>query len=161
MAGLLENLRLTADETERLGRATSKVREDLEAVSAIEPDGGGGFTGGELGAQFAAASVNPVAGSAAPGSAVPRLGTGGGGGGGNSIAGGSGGSGGRISMGSGAGGGGGVITSPAANAFIRSQMLPQDAVAEAVATTITHGFNMLAKILKGDGGSRFRIGGGL
>ena len=64
-------------------------------------------------------------------------------------------------MGSGAGGGGGVITSPAANAFIRSQMLPQDAVAEAVATTITHGFNMLAKILKGDGGSRFRIGGGL
>jgi hypothetical protein len=153
MAGLIDNLKRAAEATEQLADGTKRVRDNLEAISEIEPDLP---ADGGIGATIAGASVAPIGGgggAAAAGGSGARIGGGGGSSGGGS---------GRIGMGGGgAGGGGGVITSPEGNAFIRSQILPQDAVARAVATTITDGFNMLAKILKGDGGSKFRIGGGL
>lgn len=167
MPGLLENLRLTADETERLGRATGKVREDLEAVSVIEPGAGGGFTGGDLGPAFAAATINPVTGSPGPGAAVPLLGTGGGSGGGNSIAGDAGGGGTRISMGGGGGGGNSIAPNSAANDFIRSQVLggvsdgvrqankPVVGVLEKVATQLTE---LNRNLAKSDGGVGVRAG---
>lgn len=171
--GLIENIRRAAEATEQLADGTARVRQDLEAISEIEPDlpADSGF-----GATVSGSSVAPIGGGGAGGgSFLEGMGGGGAGGGGVWIGGGSGsgttggsiagvGGGGsfRVGMGGGgAGGGGGVVTSPEANAFLRKQLGADDAVARAVAVTITDGFNMLAKILKGDGGARFRIGGGL
>lgn len=160
MAGLIDNIKAAAEATERLADGTARVRDNLEAISEIEPDLP---ADGGIGATFAGASVAPFGGGGSAGGGGTRIGSGGGGSGsGGSIAGGAGGSGGRIGMGGGgAGGGGGVIVSPENNAILRKQLGADDAVARAVAVTITDGFNMLAKLLKGDGGSRFRIGGGL
>lgn len=157
--GLIENIRRAAEATEQLADGTARVRQDLEAISEIEPDlpADSGF-----GATVAGSSVAPIGGGGAGGGGV-RIGWGSGSGTtGGSIAGVGGGGSFRVGMGGGgAGGGGGVVTSPEANAFLRKQLGADDAVARAVAVTITDGFNMLAKILKGDGGARFRIGGGL
>ena len=165
MPGLLENLKLAADESERLERSTAGIVRNLDDLSQFEPDlpaGLGGAGGGGLGAAFAAASIAPVGGATAPGAGAARLGTGGGGGGGNSISGEAGRGGSRISMGGGGGGGNSILANPTVNAFIKSQVQGgESALAAAISDPIVRSIGELAKVLRGDGGASFRVGGGL
>ena len=188
MPGLLENLRLAADESERLERSTAGIVRNLDDLSQFEPDlptGLGGAGGGGLGAAFAAASVRTV--PAGGGSNFTGGGTTGGGsdftgsastrGGGSDLTGGAltgggkdftgesgggGGGGSRISMGGGGGGGNSILANPTVNAFIKSQVQGgESALAAAISDPIVRSIGELAKVLRGDGGASFRVGGGL
>lgn len=149
MAGLLKNLDDAAVAMDRLADGSARLRDNLDAISEIEPDLGS--------PTFDASSIAPptAGGGITPGGSL-KIGGGGGASGAGVKYGGGGPSPGRLG-GSGGGAAGG-ITNPHGVTPAMLGYVSKDALF--IAASVAAAVSKAVKEIAGDGGAGFRMGGG-